>query len=368
MKFCISHMTAFRWYMRHPNPQLGDKRVACDCNFRSPCLAFVDLIRSRLTSDMTRGVLHSEHSNEGLLPPFNQTIDVLVTQRSAYRHVRGVCTHVSELNYPANSFVQIGRIGDIELFIVSPELLFLQLCSLLGFEESVYCGMALCSNYFLDSKGAGGVTLRSKKSTCLTNPVRLRAFISLCGGHRGFRQAGRSLKYVEGNSFSPMESGISLMYRLPCHVGGFGFNDVSLNERINIANCSSAVNQGVRRPDILLKAKGFDGNVRIAAIDYDSSSVHEQVSSLSKDARRRNEFAATQGINYFVLTKRQALEFGSFCYLAEQIRTVMKLKPYGNIRVPRNTPEGRKQLEELNHRRFLLWSKFVCPSNFRRNG
>lgn len=158
-----------------------------------------------------------------------------------------------------------------------------------------------------------------------------------------------------------------MVYHLPVYYGGFGFKDLSLNKELNIGRRSRQLDKVRRKPDISIESVDGFGQKRIAAIDYDSSAVHDCPSVERLDGLRRNTFASSSGLSYFVLTKRQALEFGAFCNLAEQVRLSLNMRPREQLRVSCCSVESKQKLQDISHKRFGLWAKFVCSSNFRKS-
>lgn len=373
MRVCLSHITAFKWYMHNPRLEVGSQRKnatsvsIAHAEFSTPSFSDVELLSHYLFGKELNASANAievlTSSRQGAV-----SLDFLVGHVGNRRSVEGVNAHVMEGALPPLSFCFIGNIAHMELYIVSPELLFLQLCDVLNLEEAVFCGSSLCSNYLMCSGDNGGVTLRNESGGPLTSVEKLKAYVKQCGGRRGSGKAQVILPYVLKNSYSPMETGIAMMYRMPKRLGGFGFRDVALNEEIRLKAASlgcSASSAVVRKPDILVTVNRA-GKCFRAGIDYDSSAVHTQSDRIYFDSLRRNEIAAGKQFSHFTITKRQALEFGAFCEVGNQVRQVLGIRADAHLRVGRNTPEGIRKHQELLHKQFKLWAKVVRPSDFRR--
>lgn len=365
MKVCLSHMTAFKWYMRNPRVRGKVLSVRSMANLSLDTPSIMDA--KYLQRFLREGLAEASNSGKNDGSP----TDLLVTKHSSQYSRFGLCLHLTQEMTPAGSYRHIEHLGSTDLLIVSPELLFIQLCCLLPFDEAVYCGMALCSNYMLSPKTEEGITLRNTCGGPHTSVASISEYLRRCAGQRGTKKASRALPFILDNSYSPMESGIAMTYRLPTKWGGFGYADVALNQEIKIRLPSNGVSRGktaARKPDILVRAVGSDRRCRMVGIDYESALVHTRAQNLYSDSVRRNEIAMSHDLAYFTLTKEQALEFGAFCDLAEKVRVSLKVRKKPDLRVPETSAEARRIREEVAHRRFQLWAKVVCPSNFRKIG
>lgn len=391
MKVCISHMTAFKWYLRNPAIGQHAPRFTKANSTALSVLRMANAGRPDLAGRRSRRAAKASITTQDFdfvipqstdlislckllfqnLPPDNAPVDFLVTNPAKRCMRAGITVHITLSTLPGDSFVFIGSFGSLELYIVRPELLFVQLCSQLHADEAIYCGMALCSNYQLCPDADEGIRLRNTTGGALTSSSQLATSLDQYTGINGIKAARKMLPYVLDNSFSPMESGIAMMYRLPANMGGFGYKEVALNKELKFRVSSSNSSRGetvVRRPDVLVCAKGRDQKLRMVGIDYESALVHTRAQNLQRDSARRNEIAMYQDLIYFTLTKEQALEFGAFCDLAEKVRLSLKVRQTPKLRMSHASPEGRQICDEVRHARFKLWAKVVCPSNFRKIG
>lgn len=163
MKLCISHMSAFRWYMRNPSPRAGASAYfSLDQElFDAPTVTSTRVLRQYLSV------------------PDSDQLHLAVLSKDQRRCMAGTISHLLSTETPRNSFIRIGTLGNLDIYAPRPELLFLQLCAVLKFDEAVYCGMALCANYMTDSTEESGIILRSKIPNPLIKTTDIDAYLAL---------------------------------------------------------------------------------------------------------------------------------------------------------------------------------------------
>ena len=129
------------------------------------------------------------------------------------------------------------RIDD-ELFVSSPEFVFLQMATQLDLPELVALGMELCGTYRRDvvvpELGSDELQLvTAYDEPPLSTPRRLASFVSAMNGAPGSKRAQKALEYVLANSASPMETALYLLLCLPRRLGGYGLPKPELNPPIH---------------------------------------------------------------------------------------------------------------------------------------
>lgn len=145
MDICLSHISAFRWLMRNPNPLVTQKRA-------------------RYRADAPDAIPSPTRCRELALEldPERVFLDFLSSSRRGRNNDEHFAVHVQTEPLPPKSFIRIGAIGRTAIYVASPELVFMQLAQRRPLEEAVYFGFALCSLYRIDPTALGGLRQRDE--------------------------------------------------------------------------------------------------------------------------------------------------------------------------------------------------------------
>lgn len=159
-------------------------------------------------------------------PTKDSPIEVVVPRSDCRLQASFVSCGVYPSRLPRRSFVNLGD----GLLVPSPELLFLQLSKVFMREALALLGYELCGSYSRDPRDprCGKVTYDVEP---LTTVDRIERFLDECGEFAEVVHARRALRLVADNSWSPLESVISLLARLPIYECGYGLGQTSLNVR-----------------------------------------------------------------------------------------------------------------------------------------
>ena len=305
------------------------------------------------------------------------TLDLLVPSRADRRRSKHVKTHLCTNELPAGSFISLGHwMGDLDAYVCSPELAFLQAVHDGDAAAAIYAGYAMTSDYRLDDLAPGGVTSRDAgmRDGRLTTKELIAAYLDRASKVRGAAKAKALLPYVVEGSRSPRESGLCMFMSLPAHYGGLALGKVELNKKYFIRD---GYNDGRNRklrvlertPDITLTTKvevgmdkvkaGLLPEVLTALIDYDSDAIHDGSEKIHKDAERRNELQLLSGVAYFTVTTDQANDYDKLVRLCERIRR----KLHRNKRPIFNKPMSEEQryfaLKRVETKHFKLWQTVI---------
>ena len=360
--FIVSHNAALALLAHIPNPRFGDSEpevvsIAGACTLSDQeAQEFIDRY------DLGIGVL-----------------DLMVPKRADRRRSKHVATHLCTNELPAGSFISLGHWrGDLDAYVCSPELAFLQAAHDGGAAEAIYAGYAMTADYRLDNLSPGGVTSRDKgmRDGRLTTKELIAAYLGRASKVRGAAKAKALLPYVKEGSRSPRESGLCMFMSLPAHYGGFALGEAELNKKYFIRD---GYNEGRKRklrvlertPDITLTAKAEVGldkvragllpEVLTALIDYDSDAIHDGSEKIHKDAERRNELQLLNGAACFTVTTDQASDYEKLVRLCERIRR----KLHRNKRPIFNKSMSEEQryfaLARVETKRFKLWQTVIEP-------
>lgn len=360
--FIVSHNAALALLAHIPNPRFGDSE-------------------SEVVSIAGACALSDQEAQE-FIDRYDLGIDVLdlmVPKRADRRRTKHVATHLCTNELPAGSFISLGLWrGDLDAYVCSPELAFLQAAHDGGAAEAIYAGYAMTADYRLDNLAPGGVTSRDKgmRDGRLTTKELIAAYLGRASKVRGAAKAKALLPYVKEGSRSPRESGLCMFMSLPAHYGGFALGEAELNKKYFIRD---GYNEGRKRklrvleraPDITLTAKAEVGldkvragllpEVLTALVDYDSDAIHDGSEKIHKDAERRNELQLLNGAAYFTVTTDQASDYEKLVRLCERIRR----KLHRNKRPIFNKSMSEEQryfaLARVETKRFKLWQTVIEP-------
>ncbi|MGI6506992.1 MAG: endonuclease domain-containing protein [Saccharofermentanales bacterium] len=180
-------------------------------------------------------------------------------------------------------------------------LVFLQVALSYSVHELIYLGLQCCSYREGD------------RPRCTVE--ELRACAEKLRGHRGRRKALRAIRYLENNSRSPMESILYMFLRLPNALGGCGFNEIVLNERIDLDNGNKTYFADLYVPSCKLD------------IEYDSEEFHSSRSALSKDRERAAHLEA-EGYRVVSVGYSQLTDLKAFRNLTRQLSRLIGKRIY----------------------------------------
>ena len=360
--FIVSHNAALALLAHIPNPRFGDSEPEV-VSIAGAC-ALCDQEAQEFIDRYDLGI---------------DTLDVLVPKRADRRRSKHVATHLCTNELPAGSFISLGHWrGDLDAYVCSPELAFLQAAHDGDAAEAIYAGFAMTADYRLDNLAPGGVTSRDKgmRDGRLTTKELIAAYLGRVSKVRGAAKAKALLSYVKEGSRSPRESGLCIFMSLPAHYGGFALGEAELNKKYFIRD---GYNEGRKRklrvleraPDITLTAKAEVGldkvragllpEVLTALVDYDSDAIHDGSEKIHKDAERRNELQLLNGAAYFTVTTDQASDYEKLVRLCERIRR----KLHRNKRPIFNKSMSEEQryfaLARVETKRFKLWQTVIEP-------
>lgn len=158
--------------------------------------------------------------------------------------------------------------------IVSPELLYLQLCSELKITQAILLGCMLCSV----QEGSGQM---------LTTPDKLREFAKNSSYVHGRTLALQALQYIEGNFYSPLEIMLYMILALPNRLGGMGYlGKLKANIQISIS-IEQARKLGQQYCYLVPDLCDLE-NMRI--FEYDGEDYHRTKEQKQRDKDRRDVF------------------------------------------------------------------------------
>lgn len=358
--FIVSHNAALALLAHIPNPRFGDSEPEV-VSIADAC-ALCDQEAQEFIDRYDLGI---------------ETLDLLVPSRADRRRSKHVKTHLCTNELPAGSFISLGHWrGDLDAYVCSPELAFLQAAHDDDAAAAIYAGYAMTSDYRLDNLAPGGVTSRDAgmRDGRLTTKELIAAYIEKSPKVRDLAKAKALLAYVIEGSRSPRESGLCMFMSLPTRYGGYASGKAELNKKVFIRD---GYNDGRNRrlrvlertPDITLTAKvevgmdkvkaGLLPEVLTAMVDYDSDAIHDGSEKIHKDAERRNELQMLNEVAYFTVTTDQASDYEKLVRLCERIRRKLHRRKRPIFYKPM-TEEARYLAQaRLETKRFKLWQTVI---------
>ena len=242
---------------------------------------------------------------------FSSPVHVLVSDAVNRVSSETIITHKMPEHLPEYSFIKISE----DIFIVSPELCFLQASSSLSIPELVLLANDLCAIYIKDDQEE----YFQRKRTPVTTTGNIRAYIYIAKNIRGIKNAKTSIKYALDNSNSPMESRLSVLATLPLSWGGYGLIKPQLN--LFIAFTKNAVEYsgqtGCYCDMAWVKQK--------VVLEYDSTLTHLEIHQHYKDKKRATALTIS-GYKVISITAEQIKSFRNIETMFYNVREVLKMQ------------------------------------------
>ena len=244
----------------------------------------------------------------------NSKVDLLIRDLNSASTRENVALHICNSKVPPSSLLPID--ADLKGFVTSPEFTYLQIASKLDFIGTILAGSALCSDYFLNQDGHGGVSQRQNGP--LTNRAAIAKFLSTQGRKRGIIPAKRALQYIVEKARSPREASLALLLCLPYNLGGFNLGTVELNRSIELENRYGE--KITRIPDLTIQLKDKRKKQATVLLDYDPAVTHAGNQRVMRDLDRENELVTGVQCPHFSVSGEMLKSFSSVQGLVRQIR------------------------------------------------
>ena len=274
-----------------------------------------------------------------------KTVDFAVPNKaSRIRVCDSTCT-VYEKGIPDGAFVKTRcSNNNCTLAISGPELLFVELAKFMHPVEHLMLGHELCGTFSRDAEDPynGPITYGVKPATSVD---RIRNFLDNAKNITGIGTARTSIQYLNDNAWSPTESLVAALLRLPMDSLGYDFGELALNPRI-LPKAALPGSADSRVPDIVIAGTSvgvnYDGAVHL---DLDSivdaarkaeahPELHRVQAELSKAVRdvrakvvddtRRNRELAADGLSIFPILKEDLYPKGGLDQIVAHLITVIE--------------------------------------------
>ena len=224
-------------------------------------------------------------------------MDVLVASAPGRRNDADTHCHVWSAPVPENSFLKAAP----SVYVSSPEFCFLQMAGSLSLPKLIQLGFELCGCYVIDARTRRGFT-RTKRP--MTTPVHLAKYLQATTKCYGHAKAMRALRWIVENSWSPMETDITILLTLPTRMGGYQMPLPKLNHRIDL-------------PSELQQRAGVAGYCldmvwpNLTSLEFNGVEDHLSPISAGRD-RTREMILRRMGIQLIVVTQYQVLRADEF--------------------------------------------------------
>lgn len=307
-QYCITHRLAFNVWRakRYLSGQFALPATATEGYF-SPCLP--------KSQDWER--LGNWLGAIGVRPPYS-----FLVMDPSQRHLtdcRFQARRISNLLVEGSVFRLVdGQVGGFpfDLYIVSPELNYIQMANGLSLIETIGYGYELCGTYTRLESGKE----RPRRLPALTDTAKLEAYLQRARGMHGIKQARRAVKHVLSLSGSVKETESAMMLTLPRRMNGFEAVKPMLNYPIEVDRTGKPfVSQDRFVVDM------FWPQYRVG-LEIDTNMHHSDPAKHVKDARRRN---ALKHYGYTIIEGTQG-DTGNalgMAGLAAQLYQLMGLAP-----------------------------------------
>lgn len=260
-------------------------------------------------------------------------IEIMVKSKNEahnnWRFKYKVCT----ASLPNNSIQKINN----AIYCVRPELMLMQLASILPYEQLALISFEMCGTYTIDPCSHNFINnLKAQTSYSEINEY-VNKYKKLNSKYKGSKNMQDVLKVLGENSASPMESRLFLKLCGPRNRGFYGCKDLTMNSPVQLSSKAAKVaGQSIVIPDIsCVKSK--------VAIEYNSTMYHENQKQGQKDRRRRDALVY-DGWKVFSITPQQLYNEQTFHIIALQILKALGQNNYFKV----------NNFEEKRHAAFKL--------------
>lgn len=226
------------------------------------------------------------------------------------------CLHLERAPLPEESAV---RLAD-GIVCAAPELVIVQLASRLTDLELMMLIAELTGLYAISSQSEDGMFQRDAP---ITTPERIRAYLDQLGPRAETRRVRWALDRAPVLSGSPRESKLALRYTLRPGLGGWNIPLLAMNAPIEVRRIYDAMEEGVRKPDLLFGYVDSTGKSRVCAVEYNGGK-HDLPAQIAADAVRGNELKA-MGLSEYVVRREQYDDLDYMDGLALRIRRELGL-------------------------------------------
>ncbi|MBO4352751.1 MAG: hypothetical protein J5818_04570 [Eggerthellaceae bacterium] len=244
----------------------------------------------------------------GFLKPERGVLHVLSQSHGDHCRSKTHMVHSCEAPLPEGSLYALSD----DVYVCSPEFVFLQLAQTLDLVQLIAYGFELCGSYAFDDQRERGFR---KRKVSLVTLAQLTQFVESVRGMRGRKRALEALRYIQDRSASPMETVCALFLSLPYRYGGYGLPQLLLNSRIDVPYSLRALcPKGFVRADLRVPGKPF-------VLEYLGGYDHAGYVPMQSD-RGRTVVLREMGYEVVELTSKQVWDLEAFEIIAKRVSKV----------------------------------------------
>ena len=320
-----------------------------------------------------------------------KTVDFAVPDKTLRIRPRNSTCTVYAKGIPDGSFIKARwSTDDCAVAISGPELLFVELAKEMHPIEHLMLGHELCGTFSRDAEDPynGPITYGIRPATSVE---RICHFLDEAKNIQGIDVARTSVEYLNNNAWSPTESLVAALLRLPVDSLGYDFGELVLNPRIS-PSASLPGSADSRVPDIVISGTpvgvNYDGAVhldldsivdaaRAVGANPELEQAQVDLAKAVKDVRakvvddiRRNRELAADGLAVFPVVKEDLYARSGFDQVVSHLITVIEQLTGRNMsnqkRIMRMTRLADARWHMIlsllpgKHERRIPVSRFIC--------
>jgi hypothetical protein len=294
-------------------------------------------------------------------------VQVMVPRPGARIRSRTAINTVYVRGLPANPTIELGSM----VRIPCPELLFIELGTIMSPVMQLLAGLELCGRFSRDARDPrdGAVTYSIKP---VTTADKIRSYVSVARDLAGLEQSRRVAEWLMDEAWSPQEALLNGLARMPLHELGYELGEMQLNPRfIARGPLLSLVDNRSRVPDSLVKGTNvgfnYDGGPHFGE-DVPGASATGLLDSNAADSmrkavvadKRRDRDLLVQGLSVLPVTKEDFYEHGGIDRVMLQAMSLLERGGMGDfskhrraLRRPRLAEEcvSSREFEQKEHRK-----------------
>lgn len=252
--------------------------------------------------------LAPEWVTPAFLEPEHGVLHALALSSERTRQTKTHKAHACKTVLPNGSLYALND----NVFVCSPEFVFLQLAQSLELEQLIAYGCEICGTYGFDKSDKRGFRDRD---TPLITKAQLERYVESAYGMRGRLRAREALRYIMENAASPMETVCMLLLTLPYRLGGYGLPKLLINVKINVPSSM--------RP---LCPKGYCvADIRVPDTQFviEYLGIYDHAGGASMQADRGRVIALRElGFEVLELSGRQVWNLSAFEIVAKRVAKV----------------------------------------------
>ncbi len=287
-------------------------------------------------------------------------VQVMVPRPGARIRSRTAINTVYVRGLPANPTIELGSM----VRIPCPELLFIELGTIMSPVMQLLAGLELCGRFSRDARDPrdGAVTYSIKP---VTTADKIRSYVSAARDLAGLEQSRRVAEWLMDEAWSPQEALLNGLARMPLHELGYELGEMQLNPRfIARGPLLSLVDKRSRVPDSLVKDTNvgfnYDGGPHFGE-DVPGASATGLLDSNTADSmrkavvadKRRDRDLLVQGLSVLPVTKEDFYERGGIDRVMLQAMSLLERGGMGDFSKHRRALRRPRLAEE---RQRLIWS------------